>query len=582
MGAASSPTGVLAIALVLSGLGLLGGPLILSLGRGRATTGALVEGLTLGLVPTMVILRLLPHVMEGLGPLALALALLAFLLLRRFDDAHHRAAARVGRAFIYSALALHSFTDGVSLAAALAASPTRGTMDLTLTLAFVIHRLPEGLFIATTLLPSYGWRRTILRTLGLFAATVAGGVIGGWLLPHLPEQLFDAVVAIGLGAMLQLVVHSHSDRAATPMTRALGGLAMLSGVAIAIEVPTPHDLLRAAQLEELSVVRSLGPLFVETAPAMLLGVVLTALTQAAAHLRTPRRALDALFFGLGLPVGPSGTIPVARGLLAQGTPARVVNTFTLAAPAVTITAVPIALRLLGAPLTLLQLAGATVVALAAGALGGRPRGTPGDRPAYAHVHAPRSSPLAQAPALLLRAIDQLGAWYVAGLLLASVLEAALPQQLFARLDPVALVGAALVALTVHLPLVGLIPVVLVLVHKGIPLDAALVLLLLGPISSRAVFRLLGVRTLGLAAALGIVLSIVAARGVGRLPEIHLLVAHHHHFMEWLGAGAFGLLLVWSFLRLGPRLWFAQLGLGGEVLAADHAHDSHDGDNAHAH
>lgn len=244
------PSSLLLVALALSGVGLLGGPLILSLGRGRATTAALVEGLTLGLVPTMVLLRLLPHVAREIGPLAVGLAALAFLGLRAFDRAHHREAARVGRAFIYSALALHSFTDGVSLAAAVATGSRAGSPDangLTLTLAFVIHRLPEGLFIATTLLPSYGWRRTLLRIAGLFAATVAGGLGGGALLPYLSERWFDGVVALGLGAMLQLVLHSHAERPTTTTTRALASLALVCGAVIGLSVPAPQERVAQAQ-----------------------------------------------------------------------------------------------------------------------------------------------------------------------------------------------------------------------------------------------------------------------------------------------------------------------------------------------
>ncbi len=102
------------------------------LGRGRryVIAGALVEGLTARpRARRWSLLRLLPHVAEGLGGVGALVLFAARVLGARvaFDRAHHRAAARVGRAFIYSALALHSFTDGVGLAAALAITPARGT-----------------------------------------------------------------------------------------------------------------------------------------------------------------------------------------------------------------------------------------------------------------------------------------------------------------------------------------------------------------------------------------------------------------------------------------------------------------------
>ncbi len=583
---ASSPTGVLAFALALSSIALLGGPLILSLGRGRAATGALVDGLTLGLVPTMVVLRLLPHVTEGLGMTALALAATAFLVLRWFDSAHHRAAARVGRAFIYSALALHSFTDGVSLAAALAASPTRGTMDLTLTLAFVIHRLPEGLFIATTLLPSYGWRRTLLRTLGLVGATIAGGVIGGWLLPHLPERLFDAVVAVGLGAMLQLVVHSHTDRAASAATRGLGGAALLAGVAIAVMVPAPHDLLRLAQPSELPIVRTLAPLFIETAPVLLVGLVIAAVAQASVRARAPLgrgpgAAWGGLAFALTIPVGPSGVLPVARGLLAQGAPAAAVAAFIRAAPAIGLTTALLSLRLLGVALTLGQLVCAGLLALCAGLVAAKTssaRITSVGR--TARVRPTETTDAAAVPMLVRRAIDQLAVWYLAGLLVAAALEASLDPALIAQLGPSITISACvLVALPLHVPLVALLPAVMVLLHKGISPSGALVLLVLAPTASLGGLRLLRGRGRALLVALGATLALIAAQlASGPSPAVHILVTHDHNAVEWVGAAVMALLLVGSLLRLGPRLWFAQLTLEGKAPGDAHGH----GHAKHAH
>lgn len=49
-------------------------------GRGRALPSALVEGLTLGIVPAIVALRLVPHVYEEVGPASLALLALGLLL----------------------------------------------------------------------------------------------------------------------------------------------------------------------------------------------------------------------------------------------------------------------------------------------------------------------------------------------------------------------------------------------------------------------------------------------------------------------------------------------------------------------
>jgi uncharacterized membrane protein YraQ (UPF0718 family) len=591
------PTAALAVALVLSGVGLFGGFVLLTLGRGRTTAGSLVEGLTLGLVPTMVLLRLLPHVAEGLGAWALVLIAAAFAALRAFDRAHHRVAARVGRAFIYTALLFHSFTDGVGLAAALAISGTRGAVDFTLTSAFVVHRLPEGLFIATTLLPSYGRKRTLLRILGLFIATVAGGMLGGALIPHLPERAFDAVVALGLGAMLQLVVHSHAPPPADAKNRALSALALICGVVVALAVPSPRDLLRMARPSELPMIDSLLPLFIETAPYLLGAMTLDALL---GFLPVPtldpstgrgRSILRGALLGVRLPLGPGGILPAMRGLWAQGERAGAVIAFGLAAATLGFDTLAISTPLLGPVWTLARIAAALllliVVAFAVDATARAP-----SRTMRGSASAPATPPRRRTEAWSrpLRFVDQRGAWYLAGLLCAASLEAGLPTQAFAAVPPVLATLAVLaIAAPLFLPLVALTPVVAVLVHKGLPAGSALLILLLGPALDVRRARYTA-SAAGRAALLVLVaVSVVGAVAItdalaGALPStpaVHPLLAHAHGAIEIAAALLMGALLLLSLARLGPRLWLRQLRTGGDVPAEHAGPDEHDETHEHA-
>ncbi len=585
------PSSLLLAALALSGVGLLAGPLILSLGRGRRTTGAMVDGLTLGLVPVMVVLRLLPHVAGELGLGAVGLALAAFMLLRAFDRAHHRAAARVGRAFIYSALALHSFTDGVSLAAAVAVTPSRGA-DLTLAAAFVIHRLPEGLFIATTLLPTYGWRRTMVRTVGLFLLTVAGGLAGGALLPHLSERWFDAVVALGLGAMLQLVLHSHADRPTQGITRALASLSLLVGVAVAILVPAPRDLLTLAQPRELPIVRSFGPLFIETAPALLLGLLATAGMRMLA-LRSLGNRLRGIALALSTPTGPSGVAQVARGFLAQGLGGHGVAMFTALAGGLAIDGWLVAARLLGPGLAVVGIVISLVVAIviaAVVAIWASP--APTWTAPRAHVHTPEPPAWRAFVSMFLRDLDQRGAFYLAGLLAATALEAGIDGEWLTSIPTVAwLALAALVAIPCNLPLFATAPSVAVLLHKGLPIPAGFVLLVGGAITNAALLRVVTatrIRRAMVGAAIAVSCAALAASLSVFAPmplALHALFTRAHDEGETIVAVVVAALLLLGLLRLGPGPWFAQLTLSGEAAAAatehthGHAHD-HDGEHHH--
>ena len=573
-----APPTLLLVALALSGAGLLAGPLILSLGRGRATAGALVEGLALGLVPTMVLLRLLPHVAESLGGLAIVLFAGAFLVLRAFDRAHHRAAARMGRAFIYSALLLHSFTDGVGLAAAIAVG--HGAVDVTLTAAFVFHRLPEGLFIATTLLPSYGWRRTLERTLGLFGATVAGGLLGGALLPLLSERLFDAVVAVGLGAMLQLVLHSHAERPNAPATRALTSASLIAGVVVALLVPAQDDLLAHARGAELPVTRSLAPLFVHVAPALLLALLLASALHALVRMAAPdggRRA--GLLFALLGPVGPAQVVPAARGLALHGASRATTSLFLLAAAALTLDGTFLLARLVGPVLAALQLVGALALALV-GTLG-----APSHEPRL-EVRVRATRVLHAFSVLALRGIDQVGAPLITGLIVAAGIEASI--------DPAWLVAQPVLPLLV-LPLLalacGVTPVLLaapvaVLLHKGVAPAAVLAMLLAGPLGGRSrreqvtPHRIAFFVLAWLASAL-VGLGLAAAVHID-VPPLHAWSATLPSVAELACSGLLALLLVVSLLRLGPKLWLGQLAHEPRS-EHDHEHDhEHHAEHAHEH
>jgi hypothetical protein len=177
-------------------------------------------------------------------------------------------------------------------------------------------------------------------------------------------------------------------------------------------------------------------------------------------------------------------------------------------------------------------------------------------------------------------VDQLGPWLLAGLVVAAVLEAAVDPRWLAALGPTTTLALVLlVAAPLHLALVGLVPIAAVLLHKGLPRDAALALLVLGPACSLALLRLLGgdAVTRRIAAALrvcamSLLASLVAARAVqGPLPAVHGLVAHAHLLGELPLALALAALLLLGLFRLGPRLWFGQLALSGEVHADEHHH-----------
>lgn len=228
---------MLALAVSLSVLGLAVGPILLAWGRGRALPSAAMEGLTLGLVPAVVLLRLLPHVYEEAGPAAIALLAAGYAAVWIVEKRRHRALGGVGQVVALPALLVHATVDGATLGVAVTSAEATGGGAI-LAAALLIHRLPEGLFVARALVPEVGWRRTIVWLAVLALATVAGALLGEHVLALAPHQVFHGIVAVGLGAILRLVTHTHERTPHTQKGVLVFMISLVAGFAINAAVPS--------------------------------------------------------------------------------------------------------------------------------------------------------------------------------------------------------------------------------------------------------------------------------------------------------------------------------------------------------
>ena len=234
---------MLGLALVLSLIGLALGPVLFALGRRQELTFAALDGFTLGLVPALLLLRLLPHLCEDLGPPALLLAATGFVGFWLVERRSHRAGARLQHAVLVPAMAVHSLLDGASLALAFAVTPGEAA-PLLLGGALVLHRLPEGLLLTTALTPQLGFRRALHGVALIGAATVIGAAFGHAVIDAAPHALLDGFVALGVGVMLRLAVHRHSPPPVRAAARGLGGAGFLVGLAIPLLVDGPETIPR--------------------------------------------------------------------------------------------------------------------------------------------------------------------------------------------------------------------------------------------------------------------------------------------------------------------------------------------------
>ncbi len=599
-------------ALALSVLGLLLGAALVTLGRRQALAAASLDGFSLGFVPAVLALRMLPHAMGSLGARALALAAIAYATLwwidRRAHDRDHAAAhpfhpaAGAGAGLLVPVLALHGMSDGAALAVALS---SRG-VGASLAAALILHRMPEGLFIASSMLPSAGGRKTTLALVALALSTVFGAALGQVLLDAIPDALFDGALALGIGAMLRLAMHSHAPPPPTVSARALAGVTFLAGVALVLALPDPGGLFRLAHPQELSVQAALIPLFVETAPAMLLGVLGAGLLRTMVPARPDAwlrgggsavQSLRGLLFGLPLQVCSCGVLPVAQRLLRASLPVAAVTAFMVGTPEFDVGGFVLSVRLLGLPLALARLVAGAALAFAVGLAAAavarriplrvsasplRPKGMLSAPQTMVNLRPPADRSLAGVLRAGLDSFDQVAAWYVFGLLLAAGFEAAVAPLTLARaLGAWDVPLTAVLAVPIYVCAQGATPLAAMMVHKGLSPGAALALLLVGPATNVAAWRMLrhslgarvawtfaGASVVG-AVALGMLANrVVPARS---LPQIHALASHQHAPWELGVATVLALLLARSVLRLGPRAWIATMSPSGASTGRHHPH-----------
>ncbi|MCU0685434.1 MAG: hypothetical protein MUF34_24875, partial [Polyangiaceae bacterium] len=368
---------MLGLVLALSVAGLAVGPLLYAGGRGRASTIAALDGLTLGLVPPLVVLRLAPHVYDEIGraaPILMAVGYgFVWLLERR---GHGARGARLASAVVVSALVAHALGDGAALAVTLRSAEHTGAGGAVFALALLLHRLPEGLVVTRALVPTLGWTATLVR-LGLMAgATLVGALLGQSALQTLPEGPVEGLVALGLGALVRWVAHTHDAEPAGRWATAAAGLAFVAGLALALALPTPHSLLERAQPRELALGDSFLPLFVECAPALLAGAVLgpaAGLLLGPLARRRPHGALGALGPLSGL-AAAFRLAPTKRALAswarhsAARRPAGIMATWALASAALAVDVHLLSARLLGLPWALARALAGGATAIGVGLL----------------------------------------------------------------------------------------------------------------------------------------------------------------------------------------------------------------------
>jgi hypothetical protein len=234
-----------ALALVLSFAGLLAGPMLVHWARGRAVFEAAFAGLTLGLIPVLILARFLPELVIEFGLMAPALFAVGYLA-SWWLQSRVRQRSSMAPNLVTLALAAHGLTDGAALAVLFkGAWPMTATASAALIAALVAHKIPEGLFVASTSMRVAGTRPAVWRAIFIGSATVTGGIGGRELLRWAPEAVVHGLFALGLGVMLRVVTHQHADSAGQGWPLRVKTGCFVSGVAMAMAIPSPAIAMRS-------------------------------------------------------------------------------------------------------------------------------------------------------------------------------------------------------------------------------------------------------------------------------------------------------------------------------------------------
>jgi len=137
-------------------------------------------------------------------------------------DAAHRHVGVIGA----SGMSIHSFLDGVALAAGLAVG---GGLGVVIAMVVIIHRFSDGISVVSLLLASQTPVREAYRWVAIVAIAPVLGVLLG-LLVTVPDQVLGVMLAVFAGFFLyvgaaELLPEAHrSDRSRWVVLATLGGV----------------------------------------------------------------------------------------------------------------------------------------------------------------------------------------------------------------------------------------------------------------------------------------------------------------------------------------------------------------------
>jgi ZIP family zinc transporter/zinc and cadmium transporter len=188
--------------------------------------------LSAGFILALVFLELVPESIATLGPQAPLAMLLGYAVLHFFEhtvvghlhfgeETHHEVmVSRLASVSTFVGLAIHAFFDGFAISVGMQYNFTVG---LLIFVAILLHKVPEGLTIATVMMAAEHRRKTaFLASVAIGVATILG-VLGAFLLSTVDPRFvgfafaFSAGIATYVGASDLVPEINHSGNRVIPL-----------------------------------------------------------------------------------------------------------------------------------------------------------------------------------------------------------------------------------------------------------------------------------------------------------------------------------------------------------------------------
>ncbi|HIA03656.1 MAG TPA: hypothetical protein EYN06_00980 [Myxococcales bacterium] len=571
-------------------------PLINRIGGSASGFMSAMDGFVFVAIGGLVLGHVLPESMESAGWGALVVALLGMLGPMFVENRLHKAAKQVHTLTLILALigvAAHAMADGVVLA---------DTSDSGLSLAVVLHRLPEGLMVWWLLRPSYGVLVGWVALFAIAAATITGYLGASTLAAQVDPSWLGYLQALVAGSLLHVMVHRwHPVSDDANQWKLAAGLGALTGMALLLllgETESGAHLSHAAHGTG-SVMEGFIALALESAPALVFAYFASGLVHAyfpAAGVAwlgkgsSLSQSFRGVAFGLPLPMCSCGVIPVYRSLVLQGAPPTAAMAFFVATPELGLDAIFLSIPLLGPHLTAARVLCAIVVALVVGWLIGR---MASNQPIQ---QVSPTSPSEEPPvsrfweAIRVGFGDMVDAtlpWIVLGLVIAAVLDPLLSDPSFPlrQVPPMFEVAVfGLIGMPAYVCASGATPLVAVLIAHGVSPGAAIAFLMTGPATNVTTFGVLkelhgdriaiafGAAIAFLSIAFGHLTNLLLPKSLVQATPIH---EHSAGWFAWTALCALIFLGILSLLRQGPRGFVAKVVGADDDSHHGHSHDQED-------